>query len=144
VGRPFRPEPSNDASTPPLPGTSSNGEDVAAAAGEDAFEDAAGSDGVSEDGSDAARGFERPYATITHAQPPPLQPAAAAASAIAAATSTPTAARTSGGATAQHRPAEFEAALGSFGLRVVFQHNRTGFEESKEFLAPRGTLIAGR
>jgi hypothetical protein len=37
-----------------------------------------------------------------------------------------------------------QEALGSFDLRVVFRHNRTGFEDSKDFRGEAGTVVAGR
>ena len=170
VGRPPR-EDTNDnklsgAGTPPLPSTPSMSHDddedrevvtAAAAAGgrvddEEAFEDASG---LGDDGERAES--DKTYATITHAPPPPPPAPPAADGGMTESTTTPGAnpgagplhsesaaaaagTTTSGGS----RPPGFEASLGSFGLRVVFQHNRTGFEESKEFVAPRGTLIAGR
>ena len=31
-----------------------------------------------------------------------------------------------------------------FNLKVIFEPNRTGFEESKDFSHPKGTIVAGR
>jgi len=44
----------------------------------------------------------------------------------------------------QHRFRGAEGELGFFNLRVIFEPNRTGFEEHKEFQAEPGTVVAGR
>jgi serine/threonine protein kinase len=108
-----------------------------------------GGNGVLEDGEEdmvlaaaSALHNHQHYATITPGSPhitaPPVLPVGSADAAAGGVEASAAAPR--GGDAGDL----FQKSLGCFNLKVIFQHRRTGFEESKDFVAPRGEVIAGR
>ena len=135
AGLPPRPTP---ARTPPLSPMGDEGADDSflSGGGDEGEVVAGGTDGGRSGGSE--RSIRSKYASITSVQPSGSVPSTGSAFAGGGSSSGVPA------ATTPERPAGYNASLGSFALKVIFRPNSTGFEDSKDFVAARGSLIAGR